>query len=390
MPSKRKSLDESAREFFQSSVTSPKEAVNSAAEFVKIESIHLPEQQPRRYFDPEKLQSLVQSISSHGILEPLLVRPLGDNQYELVAGERRYRAAQIASLTEVPVVIRQLSETEALQLALIENLQREDLNPVEETEGILQLLALKLAIETTEIISLLYQMQNVTAGKITDNVISNSEIESVNQIFTDLGKMNRESFTANRLPLLRLPEDVLSALRSGRIEYTKAKVIASVKDEELRKQLLEDAITNSLSLSQIKEKIKALKPTKEKEELKTRVDTTYKKLKTSKQLWQDPKKRKKLESLLAQLEQLIESESNLEVNKANLEPIFEAADSEPESNQETEEPGITDDELGALLKVSNLIIRDYRVKGKKPPAALAKKLQEWEVNGDRWVRNKPV
>jgi ParB family chromosome partitioning protein len=154
MPPKRKSLDESAREFFQSTTPPHQEAVNSAAEFVSIESIHLPGQQPRRYFDPEKLQSLVRSISEQGILEPLLVRPLANKQYELVAGERRYRAAQIVSLTEVPVVIRQLSETEALQLALIENLQREDLNPVEETEGILQLLALKLESKQQEVISL--------------------------------------------------------------------------------------------------------------------------------------------------------------------------------------------------------------------------------------------
>ena len=307
MPPKRKSLDESAREFFQSPVTSHKQVVNSAAEFVSIESIHLPQQQPRRYFAPEKLQSLVQSISERGILEPLLVRPLGDNQYELVAGERRYRAAKIASLTEVPVVIRQLSDTEALQLALVENLQREDLNPVEETEGILQLLALKLESKQQEVISLLDRLINNKRG-FTDNVVSNEKQQLIEDVFASVGRLSVESFRTHRLPLLNLPVDILSALRSGQIEYTKAKAIARVKDEETRKQLLEKALANSLSLSQIKEKVKALKPTKEKEELKSRVDNTYKKLKTSKQLWLDPKKRKKLESLLSQLEKLIEPE----------------------------------------------------------------------------------
>ena len=278
--------------------------------FIPIELLQLPCQQPRRYFDPDKLEQLTQSVREHGILEPLLVRSLPDNKYELVAGERRYRAATAAGLTSVPVVVKELTDTEALQLALVENLQREDLNPVEETEGILQLLALKLELETTEVVSLLYQMQNATAGKITDNVISNSKIESVNQVFTGLGKMNRESFTANRLPLLRLPEDVLSALRSGQIEYTKAKAIARVKDEETRKQLLEEAIANSLSLSQIKEKIKESLPVKKKEDLQNRFDVTYKQAKKAKQLWQDPKKRKKLASLLSQLEKLIESEPN--------------------------------------------------------------------------------
>ena len=276
--------------------------------FIPIELIQLSSQQPRRYFAPDKLEQLTQSVKEHGILEPLLVRSLPDNQYELVAGERRYRAAQEAGLAEVPVVVKELTDTEALQLALVENLQREDLNPVEETEGILQLLALKLEIETTEVVSLLYQMQNATAGKITDNVISNPKIDSVNQVFTGLGKMNRESFTANRLPLLRLPEDILSALRSGQIEYTKAKAIARVKDEETRKQLLEDALANSLSLSQIRSLIKESKPAKQQEQLRTRFDTTYKQAKKAKKLWSDAKKRKQLESLLAKLEKLIDEE----------------------------------------------------------------------------------
>ena len=189
MPPKRKSLDESAREFFQSSVTSDKKVANSAAFFVTIDSIHLTQQQPRRYFDPEKLQSLVQSISSQGILEPLLVRPIGDNQYELVAGERRYRAAQIASLKEVPVVIRQLNETEALQLALTENLQREDLNPVEETEGILQLLTLKLESTQQEVISLLDRLINTKRG-FTDNVVSNEKQQLIEEVFATVGRLS--------------------------------------------------------------------------------------------------------------------------------------------------------------------------------------------------------
>ena len=306
MPPKRKSLDESAREFFQSSVTSDKKVANSAAFFVTIESIHLTQQQPRRYFDPEKLQSLVQSISSQGILEPLLVRPIGDNQYELVAGERRYRAAQIASLKEVPVVIRQLNETEALQLALTENLQREDLNPVEETEGILQLLTLKLESTQQEVISLLDRLINTKRG-FTDNVVSNEKQQLIEEVFASVGRLSVESFRTHRIPLLNLPEDILEALRSGKIEYTKAKAIARVKDEDARKQLLEDAIANSLSLSQIRELITELKPAKQQEQLKTRFDTTYKEVKKSKELWQDPKKRKKLESLLSQLEKLIKS-----------------------------------------------------------------------------------
>ncbi|MDJ0578004.1 MAG: ParB/RepB/Spo0J family partition protein [Xenococcaceae cyanobacterium MO_234.B1] len=277
---------------------------------IPIEKIQLPSQQPRRYFDSDKLEQLTQSVKEHGILEPLLVRLLPDNKYELVAGERRYRAATAAELVEVPVVVKQLTDSEALQLALVENLQREDLNPVEETEGILQLLSLQLEIETTEVVSLLYQMQNATAGKITDNVISNSEIESVNKIFTSLSKMNRESFTANRLPLLKLPQDILEPLRQGKIEYTKAKALASLKEESARKELMAEAIAKSLSLREIKERIKAVKPQPQKEEIFNRLDNAYKQVKKSKKLIREnSRKRKKLESLLVQIEKLFEQPS---------------------------------------------------------------------------------
>ena len=278
---------------------------------ISIEQIVLPKSQPRRYFDPDKLEQLTQSVKEHGILEPLLVRSLADERYELVAGERRYRAATAAGLTEVPVVIKELTDTEALQLALVENLQREDLNPVEETEGILQLIALRENIAVDEVTSRLYRMYNEVKGNVNSsnpNVRVNESDDSVKVIFEELLSMNWESFVKNKLPLLNLPVEILEALRAGKIEYTKAKAIARVKDEETRKQLLEDAIANSLSLSQIKERVNAVKPVKEKEELRTRFDTTYKQAKKAKQLWSDAKKRKQLESLLTKLEKLIESE----------------------------------------------------------------------------------
>jgi ParB family chromosome partitioning protein len=352
-----------------------------AVQVVFLTDIKLPTFQPRQYFDETKLQELAQTIKTHGVLEPLLVRSLPrQNQYELVAGGRRYRAAIRAGLTEVPVVILELSDEQAKDVAIIENLQREDLNPVEETEGILHLLAQRLKTPVTEVSPLLHQIQKQLRGRSANNVIGSSTIEQIQAIFESLGLMELDSFIGNRLPLLNLPEDILEALRQGQIEYTKAKAIASLKDEELRKQLLENAIANSLSLSQIKEQVNAAKPTKEKEELKSRVDTTYKKLKTSKQLWQDPKKRKKLESLLSQLEKLIESESNF-ITKDSLKPIFEASN-EPQSNEPlkleltepplnesektapvklAEEQVLSDSELGKILGVSNIILRDYRL-----------------------------
>jgi ParB family chromosome partitioning protein len=120
------------------------DTTSSSESVVKLVEIHLPQQQPRRYFDSDALKELVSSVRQHGILQPLLVRPLKEGGYELVAGERRYLAATEVGLTEVPVTVRELTNEEAFQFALIENLQRADLTPIEETEGILQLLALHL------------------------------------------------------------------------------------------------------------------------------------------------------------------------------------------------------------------------------------------------------
>jgi ParB family transcriptional regulator, chromosome partitioning protein len=116
-----------------------------SAQSVSITQIQLPAKQPRRYFDPEKQQQLTDSIQEHGILEPLLLRQLDNGRYELVAGERRYRSAQILNLKEVPVVIKELDDKQALQIALIENLQRDDLNAIDETEAILELLAIEFS-----------------------------------------------------------------------------------------------------------------------------------------------------------------------------------------------------------------------------------------------------
>lgn len=274
---------------------------------VAVTAIHLPPQQPRRYFDPDKLEQLVLSIKEHGILEPLLVRPRSGGEYELVAGERRYRAAQKLGLAEVPVVIRKLTDEEALALSLIENLHREDLNPVEETEGILQLLSLKLNVAVEETISLLYRMQNEAKGKVTQNVLGSQSGEEVKSLFDSLGLMSWESFASSRLPLLKLPTEVLDALRRGEIEYTKATAIARVKDVSARRALLKAAIEEKLSLSQIAERIKATRPSGSQDSLKERIKQASSRLQKAK-LWDSPEKQQVLEKLLEQMEALLADE----------------------------------------------------------------------------------
>jgi len=276
---------------------------------VAITRIQLPAQQPRRYFDPQKMEQLVLSVKEHGILEPLLLRTLDQpDLYELVAGERRYRAAKEAGLIDVPAVIRELTDEQAVQLALIENLQREDLNPVEETEGVLQLLALKLEMTVSEVPKLLYRMQHEAKGKVAHNVMGSLENEAIQTVFASLGTMTWESFVNNRLPLLNLPDDILKALQQGKIAYTKAQVIARVKDEDQRQDLLKDAIIQDLSLTQLKERIDRLKSnpvaTVDQPPLKNQIDDVLKLAKRSK-VWDDPKKQKKLEKVLADLRALV-------------------------------------------------------------------------------------
>jgi len=271
---------------------------------VSLDQIILPPTQPRRYFDPQAMQELVESVKNEGILQPILVRPRGE-KYELVAGERRCRAALESGLTEVPVTVREMTDDQAVQYALVENLQREDLNPLEETEGILSLLAFRLDCDSEAVISKLYRMENEAKGKVTRNMSGNEETEAIEQVFASLGRMNWQSFVRTRLPLLKLPDDILDALRAGRLEYTKAIAIAQIKDEAERHRLLDDAIYDFLSLSRIRERVKEAKaspsapPT-----LAERMGATYKLAKKQK-VWDDPKKRKKLESLLGQIEALL-------------------------------------------------------------------------------------
>ncbi len=288
---------------------------------VAINLIKLPPSQPRRYFDPKKLEELSRSVKELGIFAPLLVRPLSGGDYELVAGERRYRAASMAGLTEVPVVVREMDDAITYQVRLVENLQREDLNPLEETEGILEFLVLRLEMARDEVISHLNRMRNVCDryeenSELRHNVMSQPETKIIEELFASLGRMSWQSFVKNRLPLLNLPPDVLEVLRSGQIEYTKALAIARIQDEKTRIQFLEDAITYNLSLSEIKRKIKEIESAAQSESsdqtesasIKERVDDTFQRFKKAK-VWDDPKKKAKVEKLLAQLNALIEDDN---------------------------------------------------------------------------------
>ena len=171
--------------------------------------------QPRKDFSPEALQELADSIREQGIVQPLIVREQADH-LELIAGERRWRAAQLVGLTEVPVIVRVADDAAVLELALIENLQRENLNAIEEAQGY---------------------------AKLMDEFKLTQE-----QVATKVGKSR--AVVANALRVLRLPVEVQAHLRDGRISVGHAKVILGLDSEELQKMAAERIIRESLNVRQ--------------------------------------------------------------------------------------------------------------------------------------------
>ena len=170
-------------------------------------------EQPRKTFDEGALQELADSITVHGVLQPLLVRPLLSGGYQLIAGERRWRASRMAGLKEVPVIIRELSNSEAMEIAIIENLQREDLNPIEEAEGLQALI---------------------------DKCDYTQE-----QVAVSVGK-SRPAI-ANALRLLKLPEEVRQMTKEGEISAGHARALLAFDNQaimyEVAKQIVSDKLT---------------------------------------------------------------------------------------------------------------------------------------------------
>jgi len=276
-------------------------SVSATEVTVSINDLVRDPNQVRRWFDPDKLADLAATIKIVGFRGRLWVRPLPEGKYQLIAGERRLRAAIDAGLTEIPVDVLEIDDDLALTLSLVENLQREDLNPIEEADGILKLLARRLGKRVEEVPSLLYRIKHYKEEGIGGNVSPTEEFEVIESVFETLGRMSWQTFIRTRLSLCKLPPEILEALQQGKIEYTKAKAIAGVQDAEVRQTLLKEVIDSKLSLSEIQAKIHILKPKKApsiKEQFK---DV----LKTHSKSWDDPKKVKKMQSLLEQLQALI-------------------------------------------------------------------------------------
>lgn len=204
--------------------------------------------QPRKVFSDEAIAALADSIREYGVLQPILVRPLGTGMYQIVAGERRWRAARMLGLDEVPVNIKELSDLEAMQIAIVENLQRENLNPLEEASGYSELI----------------EKFGMTQEKVAKLV----------------GRSR--SAVANAVRLLTLPESVQKMVESGDLSAGHARALLAFDDEELLISTAQKAAGGGLTVRQV-EKIaqKSTEDTPEKPASDTKIDNYFKEMEIS-------------------------------------------------------------------------------------------------------------
>ena len=180
--------------------------------------------QPRKHFDQEALAQLADSIAAHGVLQPIIVREVTTDRYQIVAGERRWRASKLAGLTEIPVIIVNMTEREAAEVALIENIQREDLNPIEEAEG----------YET------LKNEYGLTQEQIAEKV----------------GKSR--SAIANTMRLLALPKEVRELIVKGQLSEGHARAVLGLRTQELMLPLAEKVVAADLSVRDTENEVRRM------------------------------------------------------------------------------------------------------------------------------------
>ena len=202
------------------------EAVRTAEEVIKlpIDQIVPNRFQPRTIFDDEKIEELSRTIHTHGVIQPIVVRSTANNQYEIIAGERRYRAMKKLQWTEVPAIVRNLTDKETASIALIENLQREELTAIEEAVAYQKLLELH---------------------ELTQEALAQR-----------LGK--GQSTVANKLRLLKLPEEVQQAILKRQISERHARALIAIKDPTLQLDILQQSIEHDWNVRQLEEHIHAL------------------------------------------------------------------------------------------------------------------------------------
>jgi ParB family chromosome partitioning protein len=282
--------------------------------------------QPRKYFAPQGMAKLKQSISRVGVQEALLVRPAPDGKLEIVSGERRWRCALELQLSELPAIPKELSDEDALEIALVANLMREDLSPIEETDSIVALLGLKLHLGREQLPPFLIKIRNLrmryqkSDAEIAADIeadggdfsgkISADSISAVDGILDGFG-IGLVGFVTNRLnPLQKMPEILLNAVRAGQVDLSKADLIRKAPEDE-QAALLEAVCSEGLTKAAVAERVKALNSSGADAQLDIRdlIHRSYGRIRRRanwSQLEADPKLKRKLRRLDTLLKELVD------------------------------------------------------------------------------------
>ena len=237
-----------------SEMPSAKPVPEAGAQWIAIDQIKPGKYQPRKYFSESNIESLAQSFKAEGFRGVLNVRRVDKDTYEIVAGQRRWRAAQKAGLTEVRCLVDQYSDEDILEFAIVENLQREDLSKLEETEGILQLTETKLGIRRDAAISLIRTEGHSDRQSQSDVAAS----ETLQTIAASLSRFNIElqTFRAKNLRTLTLPDELKEAHLKQGLYYSTALELNKVKDQEARTTMLKKILSRDLLFREVKQQVK--------------------------------------------------------------------------------------------------------------------------------------
>lgn len=291
-------------------VSNRRKKEDTATTWLSVDQLTPGRFQPRKFFSQEGLDKLAESFRSQGFRGTINVRPTDDAHYEIIAGERRWRAAQIAGLDKVRCIVEDYSDDEALEFALTENLQREDLSKLEETEGILRLIETKLGLAAEEAIAIIRTEGHPDKIARCD-AAPNEMLSGIIEILSAFN-INLQTFRSKNLRTLSLPKELKSAHLEGKISYSATMELNKVKDEEKRALLLEEAVTEALTFREVQERVQAVtaKPEKTTSKAVTAVvnefQATAKRIKADAHLLRNTKKRERLQELLAEIGALLE------------------------------------------------------------------------------------
>ncbi len=282
------------------------ELEDAVAQWIEVEKIFPSSAQPRQFFAPEAIDRLANSFRERGFYGAINVRLKASGGYEIVAGERRWRAAKKADLQKVRCIVQDSNDEEALEFALVENLLREDLSKLEETQGILTLIHLKFGIEQETAIDIINKQGH--PDQIGRSDVAPSEgLEQILSVLSYFG-IELQTFRTKNLRTLSLPEELKEAHLMKGLSYSSALEIAKVKDEDERTALLKQVLKEQMSFRDIKDAVRekkgATRSTKE-PTLSTRLSEIVKRTKRVESRLQEVKHQRRIEKLLTQLEGLL-------------------------------------------------------------------------------------